>query len=96
MDFDFSVVVRIFSSWEVMLVFAIIIVIFPLIFYLASFGSVPTQFKKRTIRRKKPIQKRPVNRAEGNVQASRGDFEQEEDDSLVPRAVEDGNKPPRD
>jgi hypothetical protein len=51
MDLDFSLFVRIFSSWQVIFITIIILVLFPVIFYVASFGKAPAQFRKKTAKK---------------------------------------------
>jgi hypothetical protein len=95
MDFNFEAVVKIFSSWEVIFVFMVIIVIFPLIFYLASFGKTPVQFKKRVAGGKKPVQSPPVKTTSGSEAADK-DFsiDDSEVDRSIPRSIEDDRGTP--
>jgi hypothetical protein len=90
MDFNFEAVVRIFSSWEVIFVFLVILVIFPLIFYLASFGKTPVQFKKRVAGGKKPVQSLAMKTTSGSeVRDKDYNDDDSEDDRSIPRSIED-------
>ncbi len=61
-DVDISVFLKIFSSWQVIAVTLLMLILFPLIFYMASFGRTPRTFKKKVVRKKieknKPVEKK--------------------------------------
>ncbi len=46
-DIDINVFLKIFSSWQVIAVTLVMLVLFPVIFYMASFGKAPAHFKKK-------------------------------------------------
>jgi hypothetical protein len=46
-DIDINVFLKIFSSWQVIAVTLVMLVLFPVIFYMASFGKAPKHFKKK-------------------------------------------------
>jgi hypothetical protein len=51
-DFDLSIFIKIFTSWQVILIALLILVLFPMIFYLASFGKAPVEFRMKPLRKK--------------------------------------------
>lgn len=71
--FDLSVLFEIFSSWQVILVSVIVLVLFPVIFYLASFDKRPVKFKTVSVK-KKPRSRVPAK-----------PDERREDDEDLPR-----------
>jgi hypothetical protein len=94
MDINFEAVVRIFSSWEVIFVFMVIIVIFPLIFYLASFGKTPVQFKKRVVGGKKPVQSLAMKTTSGREAGDNNYGDDDSEERSIPRSIEDDHVSP--